>query len=339
MIYQPKRVYIEEKAISYEIGKRLYDYFTKKGVEINVLKNNKITGIPGKTPQQAFAEGKSTLAIRVRKKGEFQTCKPSAHYQLPLFSGCVGKCEYCYLNTRFGNKPYNTIYANVDDILNQAKEYMNQREKQVTIFEAAATSDPVPLDYYSKSLKKAIEFFANEEFGRLRFVTKFPQVDNYLDIDHGGHTTIRFSLNTDTVINSYEHGTSTARERIIASKKIIKAGYNTGFIIGPVVLYENWKEEYRELLKETANELAELSDSEIHFEVISHRFTASAKKQILKVFKDTTLPMNEEDRKFKYGQFGYGKYVYPKEQLVDMKEFFTQSIPGYFNNAVIDYII
>ena len=27
--------------------------------------------------------------------------------------------------------------------------------------------------------------------------------------------------------------------------------------------------------------------------------------------------MNDEDRKFKYGQFGYGKYLYNKEDLTD----------------------
>lgn len=43
--------------------------------------------------------------------------------------------------------------------------------------------------------------------------------------------------------------------------------------------------------------------------------------RILEIFPETTLPMNDEDRKFKYGQFGYGKYLYNKEDLTDMKEF------------------
>ena len=32
--------------------------------------------------------------------------------------------------------------------------------------------------------------------------------------------------------------------------------------------------------------------------------------------------MDDQERKFKYGQFGYGKYIYTKEQLDDMKEFY-----------------
>lgn len=49
--------------------------------------------------------------------------------------------------------------------------------------------------------------------------------------------------------------------------------------------------------------------------------------------------MNDEKRKYKYGQFGYGKYIYTKEQLADMKVFFTHAIEEVFPEAVIKYII
>ena len=34
--------------------------------------------------------------------------------------------------------------------------------------------------------------------------------------------------------------------------------------------------------------------------------------------------MNDEERTYKYGQFGYGKFVYPKDSLAYMKEFFNK---------------
>jgi len=49
--------------------------------------------------------------------------------------------------------------------------------------------------------------------------------------------------------------------------------------------------------------------------------------------------MVDEERKYKYGQFGYGKFVYDKEALQDMKEFFTQQIENIFRDKVILYII
>ena len=49
--------------------------------------------------------------------------------------------------------------------------------------------------------------------------------------------------------------------------------------------------------------------------------------------------MNEEERKFKYGQFGYGKYVYPKESLSEIKEFFAKEIEDLFKDKKLLYII
>lgn len=49
--------------------------------------------------------------------------------------------------------------------------------------------------------------------------------------------------------------------------------------------------------------------------------------------------MNDEDRKFKYGQFGYGKYIYSKDQLAEIKEFFIFNIKEIFPNSIIKYVI
>ena len=104
-------------------------------------------------------------------------------------------------------------------------------------------------------------------------------------------------------------------------------------------IYDNWKEEYKELIKSIKDRLPKDFDKQIIFEVISHRYTTKAKNRILEIYPDTLLPMNEEDRKYKYGQFGYGKYVYTKEQLDDMKDFFKTEIKAVFPNSIIKYVI
>lgn len=74
-----------------------------------------------------YFEGKSTLVVGIRKSYEFQSCKPSAHYQLPLVSACMGMCEYCYLNTQMGKKPYTKVYVNINEILSMADKYIDDR--------------------------------------------------------------------------------------------------------------------------------------------------------------------------------------------------------------------
>ena len=99
------------------------------------------------------------MVVSTKKSLKFQTCKPSANYQLPLVSGCMGRCEYCYLNTQLGDKPFVRVFVNTDEILGQAKKYMEERLPKITIFEGAATSDPIPLEPYTHSSKKSYRVF------------------------------------------------------------------------------------------------------------------------------------------------------------------------------------
>ena len=49
--------------------------------------------------------------------------------------------------------------------------------------------------------------------------------------------------------------------------------------------------------------------------------------------------MEDEERTYKYGQFGYGKYTYRKEELEEIKSFFKKEIPAVFPDGLVKYII
>lgn len=339
-MFQPQRVIFETEALEYSLGRELYSQFQGKGIPLIKSPLNKVKShIPGDDPAALYKSGKKTLVVGVKKSLSFQSCKPSAHYQLPLVSGCIGQCEYCYLNTQLGDKPFVRVFVNIDEILDQAKKYIRERLPETTLFEGAATSDPVPVEPYTGSLKRAIEFFAIQSDARFRFVTKYTDIDSLLGLAHNNRTEIRFSLNTDRVINSYEHKTASSSMRIAASGRLAKSDYPLGFIIAPVFLYEDWKSDYRRLLLDLREALPQVLLHPLSFEIITHRYTEKAKNRILEIYPETTLDMENNTRQFKFGQFGYGKYVYPKEALAGVKEFFSQEIPAIFKNAEIKYII
>ncbi len=340
-MFIPKRIIFEKDSLNYEIAQNILNKFKDRNdIEIINLTSNKLKQhIPGEDFYSQYREGKKTLVVGIKKSLKFQSCKPSAHYQLPLVSGCIGQCEYCYLNTKLGDKPFVKVHVNIEEILAQAQKYMSERGKDITIFEGAATSDPVPVEPYTHSLERAIEFFGSNENSRFRFVTKYDDVDSLLNLKHNGHTEMRFTINTSYVIDQYEHATASRDLRIEASIKAAEAGYPIGFLIAPIFIYPNWKEEYHDLLLKLSKRLPKDLNFPVTFEIISHRYTTTAKNIILKVFPETKLPMNDEERKFKYGQFGYGKYVYQKENLDEMKEFFISEIESLFINKVIKYVI
>jgi spore photoproduct lyase len=341
MPFVPQRVFFEAGSLDYPVAQKILDSFkSNPSVSINMLNpKQRIKTISGASLEDAYRTGKRTMVVGIRKTLKFQTCKPSAHYQLPLVTGCMGQCEYCYLNTQFGKNPYIRVYVNLEEILSQTAGYIEQRKPDITIFEGAATSDPVPVEPYTGSLAATIQFFARQEYGKFRFVTKYTDVDSLLNLNHQGKTMIRFSINADHVIRNYEHFTPGLPKRLHAASKIATAGYPLGFIIGPVILFDNWEAEYKRMFEALQDNLNSYKPDNISFEVISHRFTARAKNTIMSVYPSTTLPMDETQRKYKYGQFGYGKYVYQPEQIEYIKFYFKQAIEEFFPGGNIDYII
>ncbi|WP_338781433.1 spore photoproduct lyase [Metabacillus sp. FJAT-52054] len=336
--FVPQLVYIEPRALEYPLGVELKEKFEKMGLEIReTTSHNQVRNIPGKNHLQQYRNAKSTLVVGVRKTLKFDTSKPSAEYAIPLATGCMGHCHYCYLQTTMGSKPYIRTYVNVEEILDQANEYMIERAPDITRFEASCTSDIVGVDHLTHSLKRAIEYFGQSELGQLRFVTKFHHVDHLLDANHNGRTRFRFSINADYVIKNFEPGTSPLDQRIEAAVKVARAGYPLGFIVAPIYIHEGWQEGYKQLFVKLHESLPKDAVHDITFEMIQHRFTKPAKRVIEKNYPKTKLEMSEEERRYKWGRYGIGKYIYQKDEEQELRDTLEDYIEQYFPQAKIEY--
>ncbi|AJE53448.1 spore photoproduct lyase [Paenibacillus polymyxa] len=336
--FMPDLVFFEPDALNYPKGQRIMDWVKAKDIPYRMTtSHNRITNLPGETEVEKYRMAKKTLVVGIRKTLTFDQSKPSAEYAIPISTGCMGHCHYCYLQTTLGAKPYIRIYVNTDDIISAAKGYIEERVPEITRFEAACTSDPVGLEHITGSLGDLIRFMADEEFGRLRFVTKYHHVDPLLDIKHNGHTRIRFSINSDYVIKQFEPATSRFEERIEAAGKIARAGYPLGFIIAPIIWYDGWEVGYGELLRRLGETLPQHATKDLTFELIQHRFTKTSKAVIEKRYPKTKLEMDIEKRKKKWGRWGQNKYVYPDEQQNALREFITERIFEHFPLSRIEY--
>ena len=336
MAFVPQLVFVEKKALEYRLGQDLLNKFRRNNIPIQIYERRLPSVDPDWTPRERFLHFKRTLVVGIWRQREFQTCKPSAHYQLPLISGCPGLCQYCYLATNLADRPYVKVYANTEDIFDRAREYVKVRSPEVTIFEASATSDPVAVEEWTGSLRKAIKFFAQLPNARLRFVTKFADVETLLGLDHQEKTEVRFSINAPWAVQRFEQGVSPVRMRLEAAARVQAEGYPIGILIAPIFLYPNWQQQYDLLIKEVAQVLP---DAPLTFELITHRFTARAKAVIKDVFPQSELPLSEEERQLKYGQFGYRKFVYPRQQTKELELFFRDRITTLMPQAQILYFV
>lgn len=332
-LFIPDKAFIDPRILEYEVGR-----FAKSQLEnlnVPIVESRKVL-IEGQTPSENYAKAKKTIYLTVTKVKKLRPCRPSADYQFALSSSCPGHCEYCYLQTTQGEKPFMRVFVNIDEILEVIQDHIDDNLPNITTFESGSITDPIALEHLTGNLKRCIEYFGESENGKLRVVTKYNNVDSFLNIKHNNHTKFRFSINTKYVIDKFEHNTSSFHERIEAARKIAEAGYPIGFLIAPIMIYDNWIADYKELLEQLKFELGDYN-KKITFELIQHRFTARAKELILTRFPKTQLDMDEENRQLKWGPYGKFKYVYPKEKSSEMKEYISNLIMDNFSNAEIEY--
>ncbi|HEX3046559.1 MAG TPA: spore photoproduct lyase, partial [Bacillota bacterium] len=106
-LFEPKRVFFEEAALNYPLGEKILEYLAAADIPVRMItSSSRISGIPGSTPQESYWEGKNTLVVGVKRDLKLSTCKPSADFEFGLATGCPGGCQYCYLQTHLGKKPY-----------------------------------------------------------------------------------------------------------------------------------------------------------------------------------------------------------------------------------------
>ncbi len=347
--FVPDIAYFDADALGYPLGAELRQRLHGLGVKIVVLPEGRRTPRRGRVGGAAaeYVQAKSILVAGVERGKTFQKCRPSADYQLPLAKSCPGMCAYCYLQTTLGVRPYVRVSVNLEEILAIADGYAERNRPGPTTFEAAATGDPVATEWLTGLLAGAIAHTARREDMLLRVVTKFAAVDSLLGVPHRGRTRVRLSVNTPAVVERWERGTSPLAARLEAAAKLAAAGYPIGFLVAPVFAEGDWQPEYANLIDLLADTLVGggvaispgADGKGLTFEAVTHRFTPRARELIDSRHARTGLPMGEEGRVWRMGQFGYGKYLYRPETVGEVKEFFRRRIEQRFPGATLEYVV
>jgi len=130
-------------------------------------------------------------------------------------------------------------------------------------------------------------------------------------------------------------GTSPLKNRVEAINKLKKAGYPVGILIAPVVLVENWKDKYEELVKYLQENLSDEVKKDVFFEIIfmTYSYVHNAINQ--EAFPDA-INLYDKDLMMVRGR---GRYMYKKEIREDGSKFFEGIMKKYFPDNEIKYIV
>ena len=211
----------------------------------------------------------------------------------------------------------------------------NKSEKELT-FEIGSNSDLILENTITGNLEWTIKNFIDKtETGNLTFPTKFDMVDPILNLNHDGRIIVRMSVNPQEIIRKVEIGTSPLKNRVEAINKLKEAGYKIGILIAPIVLVENYQEEYKKLIEYLDENLSDKVKNEAFFEIIfmTYSFVHNA-------INTEAFPNNPNlyDKEKMTGR-GKGKYTYKKDFREEADSYIRDLMKKHFPNSEIKYIV
>ena len=331
--FEPKAIYYEKDVIEYELGRELFEKY-KNVPKFEINNHNNIDEMRSK-PNKEFANMKRNLIIGTRKTHKFVENHKTSDYLVPYTSsGCIAACMYCYLVCNYNKCAYLRLFVNREEMLDKIIRTSQKADKNLT-FEIGSNSDLILENTITNNLVWTIENFSNTKNGYLTFPTKFDMVDPILSLNHKGKITVRMSVNPEEIINRVEFGTSRLHERIIAANKLKEAGYNIGILIAPIILVDNWKSLYMELIQVLAQELSSKLKKDVFFELIFMTYSYVHTKINEEAFPNA---INLYNKDIMTGR-GRGKYAYKKDVREGAEKFFLEQMHKYFPNNRIEYIV
>ena len=332
-MFIPSAIYYEENILDYPLGKQLMKQYEQ--VPKFIIENH--NNIPEMRQKQnsEFAHMKRNLIIATRKTHNFIPNHKVSDFLVPYTSsGCTAMCMYCYLVCNYNKFAYLRLFVNREEMLDKIIRTANKSTTDLT-FEIGSNSDLILENTITNNLEWTIENFASSQKGFLTFPTKFDMIDPILNVKGREKVIVRMSVNPQEIIEKVEFGTSRLRNRIIAINKLKQAGFPIGILIAPIILVENWKELYENLLIQLSNELDAEVKKEVFFELIFMTYSYVHTKINEEAFPNA-IPLY--DPSIMTGR-GRGKYAYKNAIKEEASSYMQSLMKKYFPNNKILYIV
>lgn len=188
----------------------------------------------------------------IRKTMTIRPSGRSTDFISPSFGhGCLYNCSYCYMKRHKAEGL--DIAKNTGDILTEINNHAwfatvdkpNQTHPSLITYDISCNED-FALHAKHHDWKRIFGFFRDHELAMGSFATKYVN-KNLLDFNPEGKVRIRFSLMPENIRQILEPNTSTIEERLQAVRLFQNAGYDVHLNFSPVIVYEDWLDDYKEL--------------------------------------------------------------------------------------------
>lgn len=173
-----------------------------------------------------------------------------------FINGCLGGCwkSYCF-SSRYNS---DTVYVstNIDEIIDESLNWVNnqqwpkisnQQDSTYYMLELFCNSDASLMQKYI-DLEYILKSIDNHPKANTTFATKYSSMLN-LDVnDFNKKPRVRISIMPETPMKVLEPNTTDLETRISDIERLEKLGWEVHINFAPIVIYDNWIQDYKDLI-------------------------------------------------------------------------------------------
>lgn len=264
--------------------------------------------------KKPYLQKRSTLNLYLaHKKGQLVKEAPDAYgtYGEPHFYyvhayNCIYECNYCYLQGYF-HSPDMVLFLNHNEIIAQMQATLLEHQELIQSgkrlwFHAGEFSDSLALTHFTQELEQYHQFFEQNPEAMWELRTKSVNIKSIEKLKALPNMVCSFSLSPSAVAKANDLKTPSTKARLKAIEKLLKQGHKIAIHLDPIILTQDFKAQYKELLQEIAQSIDVLKIEYISLGVV--RFSSDVYAQVQRNYPETEYLHKEfitaDDGKIKY---------------------------------------
>ena len=326
-------IYVESQSIDSDIAKQSFKRFPKaKIIEIEDYKK-----IFNKNGQDFQIQKLSTKLILAKKQPPFiypatdiiQDSGFSNFYYCTPILNCIYNCEYCFLQGMYSSANI-VVFTNTVEVKDAVKKQILERKypDEPLLLSLSYNTDILALENILPLTKQWIDFANNTDDLFMEIRTKSGLTSSFNKLKPSKKILFAWTLSPNNIIQKYEHKTPLLERRIMSIQKIVDSGWPVRLSFDPILIYPNWKEDYKQMFERIKETIS--GDKIFDITVGVFRMSDDFYNRIKKTKPDSDLFYNNYDN-------SNNVKTVTKDQKEMVRDFALSQLDGYCNGNKINF--
>ena len=326
-------IYVESQSIDSDIAKQSFKRFPKaKIIEIEDYKK-----IFNKNGQDFQIQKLSTKLILAKKQPPFiypatdiiQDSGFSNFYYCTPILNCIYNCEYCFLQGMYSSANI-VVFTNTVEVKDAVKKQILERKypDEPLLLSLSYNTDILALENILPLTKQWINFANNTDDLFMEIRTKSGLTSSFNKLKPSKKILFAWTLSPNNIIQKYEHKTPLLERRIMSIQKIVDSGWPVRLSFDPILIYPNWKEDYKQMFERIKETIS--GDKIFDITIGVFRMSDDFYNRIKKTKPDSDLFYNNYDN-------SNNVKTVTKDQKEMVRDFALSQLDGYCNGDKINF--